>query len=40
MTINIGTFLVENGTNDADYNYSIKSGEAYFGRGNDDYPIE
>ena len=37
MTINIGTFLVENGTNDADYNYSIKSGEAYFGRGNDDY---
>ena len=36
MTIKIGTFLVENGTNDADNNYSIKSGEAYFGRGNDD----
>ena len=36
MTIKIGTFLVENGTNDTDYNLSVKSGEAYFGRGNDD----
>ena len=36
MTIKIGTFLVENGTNDTDYNLSVKSGEAYFGRGDGD----
>ena len=36
MPIQIGTFLVEEGTSDKDYNFSIISGTAYFGRAGDD----
>jgi len=36
MPIKIGTYLVEEGTSDKDYNFSIISGTAYFGREGDD----
>ena len=36
MTIKIGTYLVEEGTENKDYNFSILSGTAYFGREGDD----
>ena len=36
MPIKIGTYLVEEGTSEKDYNFSIISGTAYFGRAGDD----
>ena len=36
MTIKIGTYLVEEGTEKKDTNFSILSGTAYFGREGDD----
>ena len=36
MPIKIGTYLVEEGTSEKDYNFSILSGTAYFGREGDD----
>ena len=36
MTLKIGTFFVENGTNSSDYKTNIKSGEVYFGKSGND----
>jgi len=36
MTLKIGTFFVENGTNSSDYKTNIKSGEVYFGKNGND----